>query len=211
MTSPIDAIKKASAPGAQDDVDTVIENLRLEINEELARETRNTSKLDYLIRQLAIFMLYKQGRTEQDIKQSEIERLCDEIKKVIKTYNAIPSLIAGVGSGLATMVAGGLNFGASIAGLCGVAQNTIKKVTDIGSGLSLFGQGLGALKSPIDAYYESQRTGHNHSAESARQRMNAADQSSNQIENLIASAKNNLSRLDENMHSIARTILSPNA
>jgi hypothetical protein len=187
----------------------MIENLRLEINEELGKEKRNTAKLDRLIREFVIAWLDKYRGNEKAHKEFEIERLCDYMKKVIGTFNSIPSLITGIGSGIATMAAGGLNFGASIAGFCGVAQNTIKKVTDFGSSLDLFGRGLGALKSPIDAYNESQRTGHNHNAEMARQRMNSADQSANQIENLIATMLNNLSKTDESAHSIARTILSP--
>lgn len=196
-------------------IDSEIQRVSLEIKEESKKEKANWTKIDYLIRQLAILLLRKAGKSDMEMTQAEVERMREEIQNVKGTYNNFWSLLTGIGCGTISIIGGLVGAGANIAGL-GQLANGAAKVSQSISQVSSFGQSAGAISQgiqgavgqPLQSYYESKRQSHQFDLQLATNRRDVAQSSAGQNRNMQGSALSNLDRLNENLHNAAMRILS---
>ncbi|CRX38646.1 hypothetical protein [Estrella lausannensis] len=199
-------------------IDSEIQRVSFEIREESKKEKANWTKIDYLIRQLAVLLLRKAGKSDMEMTQAEVERMREEIQNVKGTYNNFWSLLTGIGCGTISIIGGMVGAGANIAGL-GQLANGAAKVSQSISQVSQFSQSAGAISQgiqgavgqPLQSYYESKRQAHQFDLQLTTNRRDVAQSSAGQNRNMQGSALSNLDRMNENLHNAAMRILSASA
>lgn len=196
-------------------IDSEIQRISLEIKEESKKEKANWTKIDYLIRQLAVLLLRKAGKSDMELTQAEVEKIREDVQKVKGTYNNFWSLLTGIGCGAISIIGGLVGVGGSLAGLGQLAQGATKvsasiaQVTGIGQFAGSISQGIGqAVNQPLSSYYESQRAGFQTELQLTQNRRDVAQSSASQNRNMQASALSNLDRLNENLHTAAMRVIS---
>jgi hypothetical protein len=196
-------------------IDSEIKRLGDEIRADMASKKPNWSMIDTKIRQLAILLLRKAGRTEQEISQEEIERMREDIKNVVGTYNNLWSLAVAIGAGTISVIGGLVGIGGGIAGIGQLANGaakvsqTVQSVTQMSNMASGLSQGIStAIGGPLNSRYESKRAHHNFELEHDRTKKDAALQAAQQNRSMMAQYLSNLDRANEAAHTAMMRVLS---